>query len=310
MTNDISKGLGSKLEFPTIFGAVLVVLNLIFTACATAPDTLYLKDVSKKLEAGVIIASDTDQIIAFEEFIQKLEKEKVIYVGERHTNAHHHQAQLQILKAIYNHDRFVAVGMEMFDHTYQHILDQWSFGDLDEQTFIEKTHWYANWRYDFALYRDILLFIKENRIKLIGLNIPFHIPAKIRVGGVDNLSASDRHFLPAKIDTTNSDHRAYVEKIFQQHHFRKKVNFDYFYQAQCAWEDGMAAAIGNHGDTGKIVVMIGKGHIVNKFGVPERAFKINPQPYSTVFLASVGSEAKLSYADFLWATPPPNKKKQ
>ena len=77
--------------------------------------------------------------------------------------------------------------MEMFDHTYQDVLDMWSAGELDQKDFLKKSHWYANWRFDFSLYREILEFIKENHIRLVALNIPSHIPPKIREGGIDNL---------------------------------------------------------------------------------------------------------------------------
>ena len=197
----------------------------------------------------------------------------------------------------------LAIGLEMFDHTYQPVLDQWSAGELAEATFLEKTHWYANWRFDFGLYRDILEYAKEKGLRVIALNLPFHIPGKISVGGIDSLSDADRRHLPETIDTTDADHRAYVAEIFKMHAIRGRENFAYFYEAQCTWEDTMAAAIAENMGSGKMVVLAGNGHIIQKFGIPNRSFARTHAPFKTIYLAPVGGEAELAWADYLWVTP-------
>jgi uncharacterized iron-regulated protein len=52
-----------------------------------------------------------------------------------------------------------------------------------------------------------------------------------------------------------------------------------------------------------MVVLVGNGHIIYKFGVPNRAYKRNGAPFKTIYLAPVGGEAELSWADYLWVTP-------
>lgn len=52
-----------------------------------------------------------------------------------------------------------------------------------------------------------------------------------------------------------------------------------------------------------MVVLAGNGHIMRKFGIPNRAFARNAAPFKTIYLAPVGGEAELSWADFLWITP-------
>ncbi len=135
--------------------------------------------------------------------------------------------------------------MEMFDHTYQDVLDQWSAGKLEKKEFLQKVHWYANWRYDFSLYQNILEFIKEHRLRLVGLNIPNYIPPRIREGGINNLRDDEKDHLPQQMDMSNTAHRDYVQKVFEnhRHHFRGDVEFEDFYAAQSVWEDAMAEAI-------------------------------------------------------------------
>ena len=249
--------------------------------------------------------SDTQSVITKDQWIADLTPIRVIYIGESHTNPSHHAIQLDVIRALAASGSPLIIGMEMFDHTYQAVLDRWSAGALDEAQFLQLTHWYANWRYDYALYRDILEYAKENRIRVVALNVPFHIPAKISVGGIDSLSADERRHLPETIDTSDADHRAYVENIFKMHSIRGRENFDFFYQAQCTWEDAMAEAIADNLGSGKMVVLAGNGHITRKFGIPNRAFARNRVPFKTVYLAPVGNDVDPAWADYIWATDDP-----
>ena len=224
-------------------------------------------------------------------------------MGEKHTDPVHHEIQLNIIKDIFKLNQHIFVGMEMFDRSYQPVLDQWAAGGLDRKAFLKKTHWYANWKMDYQLYADILDYVKENRIKLIGLNIPFHIPPKIATGGISSLSNTEKQHLPTDIDTSNSGHRRYVKKIFDLHHVAGMDDFENFYAAQCVWEDAMAESIARNMGDGKMIIIAGNGHIVQKFGIPDRAYKRTGAPFRTLYLAPSGSEVELSYADYIWLTP-------
>ena len=280
----------------------LMLISLAW-GCAVAPKQLTVKDLSQSFEADTIITTKTGKPVSFEELIAELSDSRVIYVGEQHTDKAHHAIQLEIIKGVFKKNPNMAVGMEMFDHSYQSILDQWSDGELDEKTFLRKTHWYANWRYNFSLYRDILNFVRDNEIRLVGLNVPFHIPSKIRVGGIENLRDEEKRHLPAEIDTTVAEHREYAENVFNGHHFKGMVEFDDFYMAQCVWEDAMAQAIAENFDDEVMVVIAGNGHIQYKYGIPDRAFRRTKADFRTVYLAGVGGEVDLDVADFIWVTP-------
>ena len=288
-------------RWPLGLYCVLMLISLVW-GCAVAPKKLAVKDLSQSFEVDTIISSKTGKPISFEELIAELTESRVIYVGEKHTDQTHHDIQLKIIEGIFEKTSNLMVGMEMFDHSYQSVLDQWSNGELDEKTFLRKTHWYANWRYSFSLYRDILNFVRDNQIRLVALNVPFHIPSKIRVGGIENLRDEEKRHLPAEIDTTVVDHREYVENVFNGHHFKGMVEFDDFYAAQCVWEDAMAQAIADNLGDEVMVVIAGNGHIQYKYGIPDRAFRRNQADFRTVYLAGVGGEIDLDIADFIWVT--------
>ena len=286
------------------FLTMLSIIGL-FGGCAVKPNTLLITDSAKTFEEGVIISAQTGGRISFQELMQGLASSRIIYVGEQHTDRAHHSIQLKLIQAIYKENQNLVVGMEMFDHSYQEILDQWSAGELDQKTFLQKVHWYANWRYDFSLYKEILDFIKENRIRLIGLNIPNHIPPKIREGGIESLKGDEKKHLPQQIDLSKTGHREYVQKVFEKHrhHFRGEVEFENFYAAQSVWEDAMAEAIDDNLNDGVMVILAGNGHIQFKYGIPDRAFKRNKAPFRTIYPAPVGGEEELAIADYIWVTP-------
>ena len=284
---------------------IALFLAAVLIGCATAAKKSVIKDTDVVVEPGTIISAKTGQPVAFEQLLADLKGVRLVYIGESHTDSSHHRVQLDIITALFEAAGPVSVGMEMFDFTYQSVLDQWSQGLLEEDDFLEKVHWYANWRYPFSLYREILEYIRDKRIPLTGLNIPFHIPPKVRLGGLENLTEADARFIPAEIDTGDEAHRAYVEPVFNQHSFHSSANFDYFYQAQCLWDETMAETIARTMSEGTMVVLAGNGHIVYKFGIPQRAFRRNSLPYRTVYLAAAGQEIELGFGDYIWVTSLP-----
>jgi len=284
-----------------LLGAILILGAC--TTMTTKPPQIKVKGIDQPLATGDIVDCAQGKTIPFEQLIEKLEQVRVVYVGEQHTDRKDHAIQLRIIRALVEKGENVRVGMEMFDHTYAAVLDRWSAGDLDWKTFLRKTNWYANWKYDDTLYRDILAYIQKRHLKLIGLNIPFCIPPKIATGGLDSLSPYERAQLPKTIDTTQPDHRAYLKKIYDFHHFKGRDNFEDFYAAQCAWEDGMAQAVADNLDQATMVVLAGNGHIKDKFGIPDRAFKRTRAPFATVYTAAAGTPLSRTDADFIWITP-------
>lgn len=279
----------------------LLSVSIIFlSGCAGLSDKSLLK--SQKHGIGTILSGKTGSPVTYQEMLKDFEHAQVIYIGEVHTNRSHHRIQAGLIQDISSIHDDISVGIEMVGRSYQPVLDKWSKGELSEQSFMEMTHWYANWRYDFELYRDIFNILREKRIQVFGLNIPFHIPPRIATGGIDNLLPEDAKHMPKTITLTDKEHRAYIEGIFKMHKLKGRENFEYFYEAQCTWEDIMAETISMHLDRRKMIVLTGNGHILKKFGVPNRAFARTGAPFRTLYLSSAGTDVDLSYGDYIWIT--------
>jgi uncharacterized iron-regulated protein len=282
-----------------------------FWIAATAATGLQGCAVPTKPDAGVIVmewgpgtilSGRTRAPVSFAEMLEDLMMVRLVYVGEKHTSRSHHEVQLRIIQALDGRDQRLAVGLEMFDRPYQAVLDRWTAGALDEDEFLRSTHWYANWRFDYALYRDILDYVKSRGIRLVALNLPFSIPPKIRVGGIAHLPDYEKVFLPREVDTSVAAHREFVQAIFARHDFKGNVHFEDFYLAQCAWEEVMAETLANDLGADRMVVLAGNGHIQFGYGIPQRAFRRTGAPYRTIYLKTADEEVNLGIADYVWIT--------
>ncbi len=277
----------------------LLLVTIVFqSGCAGLSDKSILK--SQKHGIGTILSGKTGAPVTYQEMLNDIKETQIIYIGEVHTNITHHKFQARLIDDIAAIHDDISVGMEMIARNYQPVLDKWSTGELSESSFLEMIHWYANWRYDFELYREIFSILKKKRIRVFGLNIPFHIPPKIATGGIGSLLPEDAKHLPETINFSDKEHRAYIEGIFKMHKIKGRENFEYFYQAQCTWEDIMAESIAMNLAGRKMIVIAGNGHILKKFGVPNRAFARTGAPFRTIYLSGSGKDVDLSYGDYIW----------
>ena len=128
-----------------LIAACLIVLSL--ASCTTMPkqipNKLTVKSTGETFYVDTIISTRTGQPVTFEAMLEDLAGVRVIYVGETHTNSHHHLIQKRLIEALYQQHPNLTVGMEMFDHRYDPVLAQWSAGQINREVFIEKTHWYV-----------------------------------------------------------------------------------------------------------------------------------------------------------------------
>jgi len=113
--------------------------------------------------------------------IADLKKNRIILVGEHHTDQNHHFGQLNIIQALHGAGAQVAIGLEMFRNDNQNVLDQWIAGNISEKQFEEI--YYDNWTYPWSLYRMIFEYARKEQIPMIGLNVPREITRQVSRGG-------------------------------------------------------------------------------------------------------------------------------
>ena len=104
-----------------LLSALVALMMLCVGGCAVTPMTLSIKDNPTRLMENTILKTDTASVVSRQQLIADLAEARVVYAGESHTNPSHHAIQLEIIEALAQTTPHLAIGMEMFDHTYHRI---------------------------------------------------------------------------------------------------------------------------------------------------------------------------------------------
>lgn len=136
--------------------------------------------------------------------IEELSDTPLIFLGERHDVAAHHRLQLEVLKGLKTQGKKLAIAMEMFEETAQPALDAWSAGKVPEDAFRKVYEW--NWRFiPWGMYRDLMLFARDNRIPVVAINAPREVVQAVGRKGFAALTDGQRALLPPDVDANASN---------------------------------------------------------------------------------------------------------
>lgn len=213
------------------------------------------------------------QETTLEEMITDLSAVQVVFIGEIHDQASHHSAQLQVIKALSEAGVPVSIALEMFRQDGQADLDRWRDGELEENEFREifDRHW-SYW----PIYREIFLYARDNRIPLVGLNIPRQLVKQVARSGFNSLSAEQRKDLPLSYCDVSPRYRAFMSRTLQGHPLEGTA-FENFCEAQILWDASMAVNLESYlleNPDRTVVVLAGNGHAW-KHGIPEQLLRRN-----------------------------------
>ncbi len=263
-----------------------------------------------------------------EQLLDLLAGGRVIYIGETHDNVEAHRVQLEIIKGLT--ERYpgqVAVGMEMFQRSFQAVLDQWSREELTEKEFLKETKWYSVWTMDYEYYKPILNFIREHHLLLLALDPSGELMKEVSNQGLEGLSEEVRRKLP-QIDLSDPYHRKLI-KAFYKAHPSLNQSFERFYGVHVLREETMAEIIADFltsekGKGKKLIVLAGGNHIRYGLGIPRRVFRRLPEAYAIVLPVEISipeemrkrlmdvqlPDIPLTPADFYWMVKYDNIKKE
>ena len=291
---------------------IIAVICLCAIGCAglrpPQPPTATIAGVAERFRPWQIVDVASGKAITFEELIAHISSKDLIFVGEAHDNPDHHLIQIQILQAIASRSPSLTLGMEFFQKHQQLLLDRYIQGESTEKEFLEAVEWKKTWGFDYHFYRPLMQLARERRYRVLAINAPNDMVRKVARTGLKALEPSERDQLPKEIDLTQDRHRAFLHEIYKEHSPRDLKDFDFFYEAQCVWEETMANNLAEHFTSGKgrLIAFTGNGHIVNKFGIPDRTVRRVPASMVTVMPYPLNGEETIDrgIADYLWFTHP------
>ena len=236
-----------------------IILTLVLSTAVVCP--------SAALESVMRISDG--QFIDLGQMLAESRSARYFFVAENHDNVLHHAAQLAIIKGLKQNGRTLAIGMEMFTTTSQDKLDRWVAGKLSLKEF--KVEYSRNWTLPWSLYQEILLYARDNRIPLIGLNLPQGISRKVAQQGFAALTPEERRQLPSGITcNVGPAYMAFIRQAYSSHSLQDKA-FTHFCEAQMLWNRNMGHQLEAFLDKNPrytVVALLGIGHALKK-GVPD-----------------------------------------
>jgi uncharacterized iron-regulated protein len=276
-----------------IAGLVLVVGLLFLT---------YLSWARTPLEGRLLRVSDR-AVVSLPEIVADLKKARLVFVGELHDQELHHQAQLEVIRFLYDSGVPVAVGLEMFRRDSQAQLDRWVDGEIDEKGF--QKIYVDNWGLPWNLYRDIFVFARDHKIPMVGLNVPGDITRQIAREGFASLTPGQLGDMPAVSCAVDDAYAAFIRRSLGMH-AHGDMTFTRFCEAQLFWDTAMAwnalHFLKEHpGST--VVVLAGSGHAWKR-GIPAQVAARSSLPFRVILPEIPGRLDRetvcLDDTDYLW----------
>jgi len=203
--------------------------------------------------------------------VDRLARQQVVLLGERHDSAEDHRWQLHMLAQLHSRQPKLALGLEMFPRRLQPILDQWVAGELAEDEFLKRTEWDKVWGYDVRDYLPLFHFARMHRLPMLALNVERSLPEAIGKQGWENVPETQKEGV-SRPAAPSAAYRKELRRVFDHHPAKERGEggFPRFVEAQTVWDRAMAEVIAQHLKkvSGSLVVgILGAGHVRNGHGV-------------------------------------------
>lgn len=234
------------------------------------------------------IRIENGQRIGIEQMIAELNNSPLVFVGENHDAASHHELQLEIIKGLHKTGKPLAIGVEMFEIDSQSALDDWIAGKTREEQFVRV--YQANWRnLNWGLYQDIFLFARDHGIPMVALNVPQQIIRNVAHHGFSVLTSAELRSLPAGSTIPITDENILFMTAHYPGHGKNSEAFRHLCEAQILRNRVMAKGIIRYLTQypgSSMVVLTGVAHAWGKGGIPaeigKQSYKVVLPPFSGI----------------------------
>jgi uncharacterized iron-regulated protein len=201
-------------------------------------------------------------------FWRSVQAAQVIYVGEIHNDPASHRYEIELITALAKHHIGFAVGWEMFSQEQQPLLNSFDRRKLTQAELFDRTGFNRSWAVDSDDYARILEQTQKLKIQNIALNASPDLVRK--VAHADSLTAAEEAEIPRDF-AVPADGLTHFRTLMGSHPGLNDKDLVRFYAAQNVWDQTMATNILNfvaRERTSKLVVLTGRAHVSDGFGVP------------------------------------------
>ena len=222
----------------------------------------------------------------------------VIYVGEIHTVARHHEVQTNLLEKLAAAGRPLTLGLEQIEARHQPAVERFNSGELDFGGLAREISWEKQWK-NFEQYRPLCEAAQKLKIPLRALNAPADIIRAIGRGGLTALSSEQRKQLPDELVTDDAPYEKLMNLMLSVHMTMDPQKLRPIFEAQVTRDETMAAQIAaamkGEGDVPRTVMVVcGRGHISYGLGLPDRVARRVPSSTPRIVLVTESGELKLT----------------
>ncbi|MEZ4906720.1 MAG: ChaN family lipoprotein [Saprospiraceae bacterium] len=179
--------------------------------------------------------------VKFSKMLKELSDADVVFFGELHNNSLCHWMELQVLESLFENNKNISVGAEMFEADDQLIVDEYFDGDYKTSNFEKEVKLWDNYKTD---YKPLLEFSKDNNLKFVATNVPRRYASMVSSGGLEILdklsSEAKSYFAPLPI-AFDSEVPVYKEMMeMDMGHGGAHMNMENFAKAQAIKDATMA----------------------------------------------------------------------
>ncbi len=274
------------------------------------------KDQTVDVAPGQVISMESGQPIPFEAMIRDLRQVPFVHIGEAHDSLPTHGLQARIIRALWEQDHRLAVGLEMVPAARQEALTEWNLGLLTEEEFLLKSGWYTTWGFNFGLYRPIFAFAKGHEIPLFALDTPREVVAQFQMQDGEVLPEKVKTVVPEP-DPAEKESRFLLRTGLESMNMPEALKgavlermFEELHRAQVDRATDMAdrAVQAQRLEGRKVVVLIGSGHLMFGVGLDRLVRDLSGQQTKSVVPVRIPREwpsvtVTRSLADYIVGVP-------
>ena len=241
---------------------------------------------------GKIFASENQREISYKDWLAKATLADVIYLGENHENADHHQIQFDIISDLIKAGKKPQLGFEFFSVEQTSYLMAYAkgkskgmHGTVSAKTQEKRLRINLGWQYrsdrNWQFYFRLIKLAKTHKLMIFGADLSAGTVTRIARGGIDELTPVEQKLLqPTGFE--NSAYKKLMFNKFKASHcgYARKDHQERMYQTWIARNDTMARSIVAMSEARPkepVVMILGGGHTEYNMAVFERVQMLMPE---------------------------------
>jgi len=237
----------------------------------------------------------------YEAILDDLAGVRVIYLGERHALARHHELQRRLVADLAARGVPLVLALEQMEAVYQRQLDQYARGEIDFDRLADATDWARRWS-GHEQYRPVLEAAREAHAPMVALNARAETIRQVaRSGGLAKLNPALRQELPETVRLDDPVYEALLRLQMQVHAAATPERLRPMIEAQMARDAMMAHTLAtflesSSGRGRTAIVLCGSGHAAYGLGTVARVRDRLPGVKDRIILMSESGDIELTPA--------------